>query len=339
MSKILIVSALLVTCLSGCGTEQASNTQTVIPSVSAPSSDEPRVGREGRAKFGAVHYASKANLEKSLNAIAAGGSALLLMDADLKSGAAHSLNRGTRLAVREITGMYLRAQPLEGDRKDVNGWMLTSAVTGSDLESPPEVQSAPKYARAIALTGMQENNEVLTVETNFETDDAVMLRVEGKEYAMDTHSGETYTFRKVNVPKIGINNAKLVVGGESVPFEITRTLTTLDEWRKYARPFDYKVVNKNPDARVGEHVKGRGRIYQIQESEADGEFISSGGLNVTAYGYVWDDNVRFVMRGTSDIVEGDIVNYFGTITGSYTYESEAGWTITTPMLRIDHMTK
>jgi hypothetical protein len=215
--------------------------------------------------------------------------------------------------------------------------VLGGTATSTEIRSDKPV---PRQVPTIELTAMQEHNDALRVETNFVADGPVTLRVEGQTYESAARDGTAYTVRNVSVPKIGSNNAKLVIGDESVPFEITRTMNTIDEWRKYAKPFDFKVVNKNPGARTGEHVKGRARIYQIQEGTVDGENYSEGGLNVTPYGYgTWDDNVRFVMSGTTDFVEGDIVNYFGTITGSYSYESQAGWNITTPMLQIAYMTR
>jgi len=183
---------------------------------------------------------------------------------------------------------------------------------------------------------MQENNDTLPVETNFQEDGPVVLRVEGQRYELADRNGTTYTFRNVTVPKLGVNNAKLVIenGDTSVPFQITRTIQTLDEWRKYAETFDYKRVNKNPDRYAGTFVKGRAKIYQIQE---DGD-TTEGGLDVTNNGYgYWDDNVRFTLPKVTDFVEGDVVSFYGTIEGSYSYESVAGWNITVPMVKLSYL--
>lgn len=188
----------------------------------------------------------------------------------------------------------------------------------------------------MALTAMQENNETFRVETNFREDGPVVLRVEGQSYDLGETDGTSYIFRHVTVPKLGVNNAKLLVGsGElMMPFQITRTITTLDEWRKYAESFDYKRVTKNPDRYAGTFIKGRGNIYQIQE---DGE-STRGGLNVTPMGYgYWDDNVRFSLPKVTDFVEGDVVSFYGEIEGSYSYESVAGWNITVPMLKLSYL--
>jgi len=188
----------------------------------------------------------------------------------------------------------------------------------------------------IDLTAMQEQNDEFRVQTNF-AEDGVVLRVEGHEYPLVERAGMTYIFAGVYVPKIGVNNAKLQLSsGEAVPFEVVRTMHTLDEWRKYAEPFDFKKVDKNPDRYAGQLVKGRAKIYQIQENGS----ATVGGLYVTSQGYgYWSDNVRFTLPKVTDLVEDDVVNFYGEVVGSYSYESQAGWNITVPMLELTYLEK
>ncbi len=245
--------------------------------------------------------------------------------------------------------------------------LLTAALSllvlaGCSSSTPPQVSPTPAEPTRVQpsaareyhvtdpqLTAMQEDNATLTVQADFAEDrPGTELRVEGTSYPLITRSDNQYVFANVKVPKLGDNNAKLELpagaGSSSdilVAFKIHREMRTIDEYRKYATPFDYKVVNKNPDAHTGEYVKGRAKIYQISEDTLeDGSSYTDGGLSVTNYGYgYWDGNVRFVKAGTTDFVEGDVVSYYGVITGADSYESQAGWNITTPMVRIEFMEK
>ena len=228
--------------------------------------------------------------------------------------------------------------------------LAACASTGIPSSGAPQPASpAPVAAPAptptvseLRLTAMQEDNDILTVETNVAEDrPGTELRVEGVAYPLDRREGTSYLFRNVRVPKIGENNAKLELPtGPGLParilmeFKIHREMRTIDEYRKYAAPLDYKQVMKNPDRFAGTIVKGRGKIYQITESG----WTTEGGLNVRNVGYgYWDDNVRFTMTKLTDFVQDDVVSFYGTIDGSYTYETTAGWNLTVPMVKVAFM--
>lgn len=233
----------------------------------------------------------------------------------------------------------------------LTGCSSSGAQQASTLQ-PPEAASAPPKEYHVTepqLTAMQEDNDIFVVQADFAEDRPnTELRVEGVAYPLMIRHGTQYVFSHVKVPKLGDNNAKIELPTGPglpahilVPFTIHREITTIDDYRKYATAFDYKQVNKNPDAHKDEYVKGRAHIYQIKEDTLeDGTPYTNGGFDVTNYGYGrWDDNVRFVKKGTTDIVEGDVVSYYGVVTGGYSYESEAGWNITTPMIRVAFMEK
>lgn len=222
------------------------------------------------------------------------------------------------------------------------------SITSAPAAPTPAPEPPQKYSvTEPRLTAMQENNDEFPLEATFEVDrPGTELRVEGVSYPLLRREGRTYVFANVHVPKLGENNAELELPtGPGLParifveFKIHREMRTIDEYRKYAKQLDFKVVNKNPDAHTGEYVKGRGRIYQITEDTLDdGTEFTSGGLGVTYYPYSgWDDNVRFLKRGKTDFVEGDVVSFYGFIAGKYSYETTAGWNLTVPMVKVDFM--
>lgn len=149
MSKAFVVSALLLTLLAACGSQPTAPSTPIAssaPSAPASSPPPPAVGREGRATEGAAFYAKKDDLEDTLSATASGSSSTLRLVADMSAGKASILDEGTRLAVREISGLYLRAEPLDGARKGSEGWMLTMTVTGTDTAAPAAAQSSAPSA-------------------------------------------------------------------------------------------------------------------------------------------------------------------------------------------------
>jgi hypothetical protein len=194
----------------------------------------------------------------------------------------------------------------------------------------------------MTLSAMQEHNDVLAVKTDFvEPSRPMSLRVEGTAYTVDHRDGMMYYFKNVSIPKIGINQAKLILetGGVdlaplTLEFQIAREMRTIDEWRKYAEPIDYKRLLKGADPYAGKLVKGRGKIYQIVERNG----MTEGGINVTPMGYgIWDDNLRFSMSETTEFVQDDVVSFYGEIVGDYSYETTAGWNVTVPMIRVEKM--
>lgn len=232
------------------------------------------------------------------------------------------------------------------------GTAPVASTTGASTETPPQAERrwfSTKPALRVddmQITAMQEHNDGFTVRANVASDGpGIVLRVEGREYPLQSVDGTGYTFASVTVPKLGANNAKLIVDADdaspnTASFTITREMRTIDEYRKYAEPLNYKQLSKNADKFAGRFVKGRGRIYQIDEETDGAETITTGGLNVTHQGYgYWDDNVRFMMAGENDFVEDDIVSFYGVVLGDYTYESQAGWNITVPMVQLAFMEK
>jgi hypothetical protein len=210
----------------------------------------------------------------------------------------------------------------------LTGCSSSGAKPASTLEPSPAAVSVPTREYHVTephLTAMQEDNDIFVVQADFEEDRPnTELRVEGVAYPLMIRHGTQYIFSHVKVPKLGDNNAKIELPTGPglpphilVPFTIHREMTTIDDYRKYATAFDYKQVNKNPDAHKDEYVKGRAHIYQMKERTLDdGTPYTEGGFDVTNYGYgQWDDNVRFVKKGTTVFVEGDIVSYYGVNTG------------------------
>ncbi|WP_338452531.1 hypothetical protein R4Z09_12010 [Niallia oryzisoli] len=103
--------------------------------------------------------------------------------------------------------------------------------------------------------------------------------------------------------------------------------------RSTAKTIDFPHLEKNPDRYAGEYVTYTGEIVQILE----GNGTTNIRLSVTkeSYGYSYNDLVFVEYAGYTDFVEGDIVTIYGTVYGSYSYESQAGYNISLPGIIAD----
>jgi hypothetical protein len=102
---------------------------------------------------------------------------------------------------------------------------------------------------------------------------------------------------------------------------------TWEERLAAAENIAYDELFRNSDAHLFTDVYFRGEVIQV---------LGDAGLwnlrvNVTpsAYGF-WDDTVFIEFYGDQRYLEDDIVDFVGTFTGPYTYESVLGGEVTIP---------
>ncbi len=105
------------------------------------------------------------------------------------------------------------------------------------------------------------------------------------------------------------------------------------EKKANAQPIPYAQLIKNPDRHAGEYVKYKGEIVQIQES--DNYTVIRLAVTQSSYGYDFNDVVWVEYPDYTDYVDGDIITVYGSIIGSHSYQSQAGWDITVPAMLAD----
>jgi hypothetical protein len=97
-----------------------------------------------------------------------------------------------------------------------------------------------------------------------------------------------------------------------------------------AASIPYKQMIKDPGSFRGRRVMFRGQIFQIQQS---GEFGGIMLLSVTDQGYdIWDDNVWIDYDHAIKSAENDIITVYGTMTGSKSYDTQAGGSTFVPRM-------
>lgn len=102
------------------------------------------------------------------------------------------------------------------------------------------------------------------------------------------------------------------------------------QYKASCKTMSFKELDKNPDGHAGERVKFTGRVVQIMESTGSTDIRMDVNDN-------FGDTVYVVYDGTTTAVEDSMITIYGEVVGSYTYESQAGWQITVPMIRAKYI--
>lgn len=115
------------------------------------------------------------------------------------------------------------------------------------------------------------------------------------------------------------------------------TFTMTPEERKAefvstCQTYSYEEIARNPDTYLGKPAKLQGEVIQSMP-EGDSYTLR---VNITPGQYYWSDTILVTYTkqdaGESNILEDDIVTMYGTLMGTYTYESVMGASITVPLL-------
>ena len=107
-------------------------------------------------------------------------------------------------------------------------------------------------------------------------------------------------------------------------------ILTFDEEKALASQIPYNDLFRNNEAHIGKQVWYQGKVIQVLE-ENNNEFQLR--ANVTRGEYGWDDTVFLHYSGTR-ILEGDIIEFIGTVEELLTYEAIFGQEITIPSIRV-----
>lgn len=105
--------------------------------------------------------------------------------------------------------------------------------------------------------------------------------------------------------------------------------------------YGYKDIARQPDEYKGKKAKFRGKVIQVSENFFDNNKVDLR-VNVTQGEYgLWDDTIYVTYKYTDKedkILEDDIINMYGTISGTETYVSVLGAKITIPSFNAKYIT-
>jgi hypothetical protein len=127
--------------------------------------------------------------------------------------------------------------------------------------------------------------------------------------------------------------------GDSAIHEIV-TMVKVEEtpeaYKARAQEIEYRVLEKSPDKYKGVVMTYTGHVAQIIE-DAGVTFMR---VEVTQSEYGnWSDVVGVIYMGTLDVFDDDIVSFWGPGSGTYEYESQAGWKISIPSVLAKYVEK
>ncbi|MGJ8729322.1 hypothetical protein ACRW9N_02520 [Listeria aquatica] len=104
--------------------------------------------------------------------------------------------------------------------------------------------------------------------------------------------------------------------------------------KENANSISFQMLNKNADKYVGEPYYIKGKV--IQAIEDGGTTLLRVDMTQNEYGN-WDNTVAIIYNGTTDAVEDNIIEVYGTIYGNYDYKSTIGADLTIPGIDADNI--
>lgn len=118
---------------------------------------------------------------------------------------------------------------------------------------------------------------------------------------------------------------------ETVPYTMTAEEIKSDYISKCSK-YSYKEISRNPDNYKGKYAALKGEVIQVIE---DGNTYTLR-VDITKNKYYWSDTILVtytkIDKSEPRILEDDIVNMYGMLGGTYTYETVMGSKLTVPIL-------
>ena len=115
------------------------------------------------------------------------------------------------------------------------------------------------------------------------------------------------------------------------------------EFKDSCDTIDFKTLSRNPDKYKGNNYKLTGEIIQVQES-AWGDTVDLR-INITKEEFEYIDDVMWtdtifatveIPDGEDKLLEDDVITFWGTCDGNYTYETVLGNNVSLPKIDIKY---
>lgn len=155
----------------------------------------------------------------------------------------------------------------------------------------------------------------------------------------DHTPGEWEVVEEATESSAGERVKKCTVCGEVIQQE-EYTLTPAqvkDRYIKSCQSYAFKDLARNADALAGKRIVAKGEVIQVQ---TEGNYYAMR-VNITKGSYgIWSDTVYVVYlkpSGADNIIEDDIITFYGEIDGNTSYTSVMGATITLPKITAEYI--
>ncbi len=116
-----------------------------------------------------------------------------------------------------------------------------------------------------------------------------------------------------------------------------------EDFKNSCVTIDFETLSRNPDKYKGNNYKLEGEVIQVQESSWSDTVELRINITKETFEYIddvlWTDTIYATVKipdGSDRILEDDVITFWGTCDGMYTYESVLGSSISLPKIDIKY---
>lgn len=129
-----------------------------------------------------------------------------------------------------------------------------------------------------------------------------------------------------------------VCGGTILEEEFEKSAAEIKaDYKANCANYTYKEISRNPDNYKGKYAHFKGEIIQSIESGNSYTFR----VDITKTSYGWTDTIMVTYTkkeaGESRLLEDDVIDLYGMLGGTYTYETVMGNEMTIPILYAEYV--
>lgn len=237
------------------------------------------------------------------------------------------------------SGFTVRAVHQNGTESVIDsGWKIENPVTLEADTTASITVSYEDFSATVDVSCSTVTLEKITAKYTGDTEEGVTIGEKKGDIEVTAHykngSKETvdgWTANKEVTLEAG-KTAKIKINymDKQCTLKVKCTTITEEQYKEQCKSISYDSLARDPDKYEYDMVKFTGRIIQVMDSESYVELR----INVTNDGYGYYDDTVYVTYmyedGDTKFLEDDIVTFYGTYFGLYTYESVLGASITIP---------
>ena len=118
----------------------------------------------------------------------------------------------------------------------------------------------------------------------------------------------------------------------------TPTTTDIATLKSQAQTYAYPALAKDADSLAGKPITGQMCIFQFDGATGNQAFL--GNYTYDSSSDYWSDTISVDLPSSSvgqGVYQGDVVNYWGVIEGSMSYDTQSGGTSTVPAVLVQQL--
>lgn len=100
---------------------------------------------------------------------------------------------------------------------------------------------------------------------------------------------------------------------------------------------EWALIVKDPDAHIGDRVIVYADVFQFDAATGDDTFLAYADDAQWYDSWEFDDNTMFIgtKKKFANVVEDDLIKVWGTVMGSFSYDTQIGGNTTVPMIMVE----